>query len=107
MSSDNAKINLDNGITAPDNLTIKTALVKLTQAVARLEDAVGRRIENQKQINQSGEEFQLMLVDRVRLAGELDQSESRADKLEDANREVSRRLVASMETIRAVLDRDN
>ena len=46
-----------------------------------------------------------MLEDRSRLAQELDQSENRSNRLEEANREVSRRLVTAMETIRAVLDR--
>jgi len=44
-------------------------------------------------------------LDRARLAHELDSSEARAERLEDANKEVSRRLVTAMETIRAVLDR--
>jgi len=44
-------------------------------------------------------------TDRSRLAQELDQSEFRANRLEEVNREVSRRLVTAMETIRAVLDR--
>ena len=44
-------------------------------------------------------------VDRARLAQELDQSQFRANRLEEVNREVSRRLVTAMETIRAVLDR--
>ena len=44
-------------------------------------------------------------ADRARLAQELDQSEIRANRLEEVNREVSRRLVTAMETIRAVLDR--
>lgn len=35
----------------------------------------------------------------------LDQAEFRANRLEEVNREVSRRLVTAMETIRAVLDR--
>ena len=34
-----------------------------------------------------------------------DASEARAERLENANKEVSRRLVTAMETIRAVLDR--
>jgi hypothetical protein len=32
-------------------------------------------------------------------------SQDRSNRLEEANREVSRRLVTAMETIRAVLDR--
>ena len=50
-------------------------------------------------------EVQRMNADRSRLAQELDNSEARAERLEEANKEVSRRLVAAMETIRAVLDR--
>jgi hypothetical protein len=46
-----------------------------------------------------------MNADRSRLAQELDASEARAERLQDANKEVSRRLVTAMETIRAVLDR--
>ena len=44
-------------------------------------------------------------ADRARLAQELDNSEARGERLQEANREVSRRLVTAMETIRAVLDR--
>jgi hypothetical protein len=48
---------------------------------------------------------QRMNADRARLAQELDNSEARGERLEEANKEVSRRLVTAMETIRAVLDR--
>ncbi|MEP2946520.1 MAG: DUF4164 domain-containing protein [Lentilitoribacter sp.] len=89
----------------PDDVTVKTALDQLVNAVNSLENAVGQRIENQKDAVQSSEELKSMLVDRSRLAEELDQAEHRANKLEEANREVSRRLVTAMETIRAVLDR--
>lgn len=89
----------------PDDVTVKTALEQLTSAVTSLENAVGRRIENQKDVVQSSEELKSMISDRSRLAEDLDQSEHRANKLEEANREVSRRLVTAMETIRAVLDR--
>ena len=50
-------------------------------------------------------EVQRMNSDRAKLATELDNSEARAERLEEANKEVSRRLVTAMETIRAVLDR--
>jgi hypothetical protein len=36
---------------------------------------------------------------------ELDAAQDSSNRLEEANREVSRRLVTAMETIRAVLDR--
>ncbi len=44
-------------------------------------------------------------TDRSRLAQSLDAAEARSARLEEANREVSRRLVAAMETIREVLAR--
>jgi hypothetical protein len=46
-----------------------------------------------------------MTADRSRLASELDTALTRAERLETANREVSRRLVTAMEAIRDVLSR--
>jgi len=46
-----------------------------------------------------------MGADRARLAESLDNAEARAQQLESANREVSRRLVDAMESIRSVLER--
>ncbi len=63
------------------------------------------RLEKEGDFAEAEEEVQRMNADRSRLAQELDQSEARAERLEAANREVSRRLVTAMETIRAVLDR--
>lgn len=88
-----------------DDLTVKSALDQLTSAVSSLESAVGGRMETQKSAEQSQEELQTMIIDRSRLAEELDQAHDRANQLEAANREVSRRLVTAMETIRTVLDR--
>ena len=45
-------------------------------------------------------------TDRSRLAQSLDSAEARSARLEDANREVSRRLVTAMESIRDVLQRN-
>jgi hypothetical protein len=50
-------------------------------------------------------ELNRMIEDRARIAQELDAAQDRSNRLEEANREVSRRLVTAMETIRAVLDR--
>lgn len=90
-----------------EDLTVKSALDQLTGAVTSLESAVGRRLENQKDAEQSQEELKSMISDRSKLAEELDGAQHRANQLEEANREVSRRLVTAMETIRAVLDRGN
>ncbi|MCP4317118.1 MAG: DUF4164 domain-containing protein [Hyphomicrobiales bacterium] len=85
--------------------TAKSALESLNKALTKLENAVDGRVEKESDFADAEEEVQRLNADRSRLAQELDQSEDRATRLEDANREVSRRLVTAMETIRAVLDR--
>lgn len=77
----------------------------LWAAIGRLETAVDMRIERQREAGDVDNEVRRVHADRARLAQELDQSELRANRLEEVNREVSRRLVTAMETIRAVLDR--
>lgn len=85
--------------------TAKSALEGLINVLSRLENAVDARVEKERDFADAEEEVQRLNSDRSRLAQELDQSEERATRLEEANREVSRRLVTAMETIRAVLDR--
>ena len=70
-----------------------------------LDNAVVARLEHEQDYTEAEAEVQRMNADRARLAQELDNSEARGERLEEANREVSRRLVTAMETIRAVLDR--
>lgn len=85
--------------------TIETALAELDQALASLERAVELRLEREPEVSEIEGEVRRVHADRSRLAQELDQAEFRANRLEEVNREVSRRLVTAMETIRAVLDR--
>nr|WP_189491530.1 DUF4164 domain-containing protein [Limoniibacter endophyticus] len=87
------------------DLTLKEVIVSLENAMSRLEDAVALRLENELDYQEAEAEVQRMNADRSRLAQELDSSESKAERLEEVNKEVSRRLVTAMETIRAVLDR--
>ncbi|ABY40136.1 DUF4164 domain-containing protein [Brucella suis] len=89
---------------APDTI-LRQALERLEKALNTLEEAVDLRLDKEGDFAEVEEEVQRMNADRSRLAQELDQSEARAERLEAANREVSRRLVTAMETIRAVLDR--
>ena len=89
---------------APDT-TLRQVLERLEKALNALEQAVDLRLDKEGDFAEAEEEVQRMNADRSRLAQELDQSEARAARLEAANREVSRRLVTAMETIRAVLDR--
>ncbi|MGQ2908367.1 MAG: DUF4164 domain-containing protein [Aliihoeflea sp.] len=85
--------------------TLREVIGRLGAAVEALESAVAARLENDQDYQEADAEAQRMNADRSRLAQELDASEARAERLEDANKEVSRRLVTAMETIRAVLDR--
>ena len=85
--------------------TVQSALTELSAAITNLENAIDMRIERQRETGEIDNEVKRVHVDRARLAQELDQAEFRANRLEEVNREVSRRLVTAMETIRAVLDR--
>lgn len=82
-----------------------TASERVMKALDALESAIEARAERNADYAEAEAEVQRMNADRARLAEELDNSEARAERLMEANREVSRRLVVAMETIRAVLDR--
>lgn len=81
------------------------ALDSLDRSLDALEEAVELRLEREAGLADAEAEVQRMGADRTRLAESLDMAEARAQRLESANREVSRRLVDAMESIRAVLDR--
>ncbi|CAN7445307.1 MULTISPECIES: DUF4164 domain-containing protein [Neorhizobium] len=89
----------------PSEKTIDMVISELRAAIGGLESAVDARIERQRETQDVEGEVRRVHADRARLAQELDQSQFRANRLEEVNREVSRRLVTAMETIRAVLDR--
>jgi chromosome segregation ATPase len=85
--------------------TLKEVIARLGRAMDALENSVSARLEHEQDYSEAEAEVQRMNADRARLAQELDNSEARGERLEEANKEVSRRLVTAMETIRAVLDR--
>lgn len=89
----------------PTDRTIDRAISQLGAAIGGLENAVDARFERQRDVQEIQSEVHRAHADRARLAHELDQAQFRANRLEEVNREVSRRLVTAMETIRAVLDR--
>jgi hypothetical protein len=91
--------------TMPAGATVKLAMDELRQALGELGRAVDSRFDRERDSAELENEVKRVHADRSRLAQELDQSEFRANRLEEVNREVSRRLVTAMETIRAVLDR--
>jgi hypothetical protein len=84
-------------------LPLDVALQRLSTALGRLEDAVERRREADRAHVAREVEAQALNEDRARLASELDESFARVSRLETANRDVSRRLDAAMDTIRSVL----
>jgi hypothetical protein len=84
---------------------IESALRRLQAALERLENAVEQQIEGQSRVLGLEGEVHRLGADRSRLAQSLDAAEARSVKLENANREVSRRLVGAMEQIRSVLER--
>lgn len=87
-------------------LTIDSALHRLGAALDMLEGAVEERLEHGRRAAGLESELHRLGTDRSRLAQSLDVAEAKSAKLEEANREVSRRLVSAMESIRDVLSRN-
>lgn len=85
---------------------IQSALSQLEAALNRVESAVDQRLEHAGRISDLESELQQLGTDRSRLAQSLDATEARSARIEEANREVSRRLVTAMESIRGVLERN-
>lgn len=88
-----------------DTSLLDQAINRLENALKTLENAVVNDNKDSYNTSELEEEIQRMNADRSRLAQALDTSESRAERLEQANKEVSRRLITAMETIRTVVDR--
>ncbi|HWT30701.1 MAG TPA: DUF4164 domain-containing protein [Propylenella sp.] len=86
---------------------IEQAVRRLEAALQGLEMAVQQRLSESNGAEGSAAEVELLAADRARLAESLDQSQARAVKLENLNRDVSRRIGQAVETIRAVLQSDN
>ncbi len=80
-----------------------SAIDRIHTALSALESAIDTRLERDGDYAEADAEVQRMNVDRARLAQELDSAEAKSERLAEVNREVSRRLVSAMETIRAVL----
>ena len=86
---------------------IEQAVRRLEAALQGLEMAVQQRLSESKGAEGSAAEVELLAADRAQLAESLDQSQARAVKLENLNRDVSKRIGQAVETIRAVLQSDN
>ncbi|GAA5107571.1 DUF4164 domain-containing protein [Bartonella jaculi] len=81
------------------------ALEQLEKALRTLEMTIINRNAVIDKHNEWEEEIQRMNADRSRLAQALDKAEAHAERLEAVNKEVSKRLIKAMETIRVVIDR--
>lgn len=87
-----------------DAPSLDGALTRLDSALSGLERAVEKRVSADQTLGGLQNQIQRLGEDRSRLAGDLDAQKSHSNTLEEANREVSRRLVSAMESIRTVLD---
>ncbi|WP_078719570.1 MULTISPECIES: DUF4164 domain-containing protein [unclassified Bartonella] len=81
------------------------ALKQLEKALRNLEMAVINHNAIIDKNNEWEEEIQRMNADRSRLAQELDKAEAHTERLTLVNKDVSKRLIKAMETIRIVVDR--
>lgn len=88
----------------PDTNPLADAFSKLNSALDRLEKTVDARVEREAALGDAEAEVQRMGADRTRLAESLDMARERSQQLEHVNKEVSRRLVDAMESIRGVVE---
>ena len=86
-------------------VSLDGALKRLEAALDLLEGSLERRFDGERQMAGLEGELHRLGADRSRLAQSLDAAEARTARMEEANREVSHRLVTAMESIRAVLER--
>ena len=78
---------------------------RLERALQRLEASV-RSLNGRMRAHARIEaDTQKLLAERARFAAELDKEAARAKRLDDSAAEVSRRLVAAMESVREVLQK--
>ena len=89
----------------PQTDDLASALKRLSGAVEKLELSVDAILERESNLQDVEAEVQRMGADRTRLAEALDQSQARSNQLEHVNKEVSRRLVDAMESIRNVIEK--
>jgi chromosome segregation ATPase len=87
----------------PDDLSVEAALQKLQQALDALDDAIEHREDEERRRVDLEAELHRVGADRSRLAQALDAAEAKSANLEATNRDVSKRLVAAMESIRSVI----
>jgi ABC-type transporter Mla subunit MlaD len=85
-------------------VSIDGILTRIEAALDQLGTTIDRRVDVDRAITSLEEELERVGADRQRLAQAVDQASDRAVRLDDANREVSKRLIGAMEAIRSVLE---
>ncbi|KEC56459.1 hypothetical protein O9A_00113 [Bartonella koehlerae C-29] len=95
----------DVNIMNQETTVLSQTLEQLEKALRTLEIAIINRNAVIDKNNEWEEEIQRMNADRSRLAQALDKAEAQVERLESVNKEVSKRLIKAMETIRVVIDR--
>jgi len=93
------------GTSATMGNSLDLAVKYMERALEQLEDKLVARLDSENQLDELEAEVQRLNGDRSRLAQELDRSEARAERMKQANAEVSNRLIAAMETIRTIIER--
>nr|WP_082733807.1 DUF4164 family protein [Pseudovibrio hongkongensis] len=83
---------------------VNKALERLTSSIDAVQRCARDRLSKDKSLEGLEEDILRLGEDRSELAAKLDRAEARCDSLVEVNRDVSRRLVNAMETIRSVLD---
>jgi hypothetical protein len=95
----------ERGETGEAGRSADDALVEaLVAAVDRLAATANRQIAARRSTSVLESAVQELEADRSELARKLDAAEARAARLEAVNREVSAKLVAAMEKVRALID---
>jgi chromosome segregation ATPase len=82
-----------------------TAILRLDQALARLESAIEGLINRRGEQDRERDELDVLIADRARLAEELDAAMAREKELEEIADEASEALGAAIAEVRAALGR--
>ncbi|SFO50445.1 protein of unknown function [Cohaesibacter marisflavi] len=88
-----------------ENARVEAALGRLDRAIETLSQSVDKRQTRELSVKALQDDLQRLTQERSELTGSLEKQKKRTEKLEGASEEVSRRLGAAMESVRAVLDR--
>jgi len=87
-----------------DASVVEAASRRLALALDSLEAALERRREADRGGEVLGAQLQALSADRSRLAADLDSEMARARRIENASREIARRLDVAIDTVRSVIE---